>query len=155
MRLTERMHFVPVLGSANIQNGETGDSINMKNYHHVVFILAFATGLTSDAVLTIKSGASHGAETSSETFSYRVSGADFGATDSDLLSAEATSDSLTLTEASYEDRVLVCELDADDITVDQPYLTLALDSSGTGGTATCVALLEPRYPGKVFATAVE
>ena len=155
MRLTERMHFVPVFESQTIGGGETGDSIYMKNYHHIVFILAFCTDLAGNAVLTIKSGASDGTQTTAETFSYRVSGADFGVTGSDLLSAELTSSSLTLTEADYQDRVLVCEIDADTITVDQPYLTLALDSSASAGSVTCVALLEPRYPGKVFATAVE
>ena len=154
MRLTERMHFVPVLESEDLNSAVTGDSINMKNYHHIVYILMFNSDLAGDAVLTIKSGATDAAETTAETFSYRVSGADFGATGADILSAELTSSSLTLTEASYEDRVLVCELDADAITVDQPYLTLALSNAASAGSVTCVALLEPRYASKVFATAI-
>ena len=154
MRLTERMHFVPVLESEDINGGETGDSINMKNYHHIVYILMFNSDLNGDAVLTIKSGATAGAETTAETFYYRVSPEDFGVAGSDILSAEQSSSSLTLTEANYEDRVLVCEIDADAITVDQPWLTLALSNAASAGSVTCVALLEPRYPSKVFKTAL-
>ena len=154
MRLTERMHFVPVFESESISSGVTGKSINMKNYHHAVFILAFLSDLVSDAVLTINSGASDTIQTTAETFYYRVSPQDFGVAESDILSAEQSSTSLTLTEADYEDRIIVCEIDADAITDGQEWLTLALDGGASAGSVTCVALLEPRYASKTFKTAI-
>ena len=154
MRLTERMHFVPVFESANINTGATGKSINMTNYHHAVFILAFLSDLNGDAVLTIKSGATDTAETTPVTFHHRGSPQDFGVAGSDILSAELSTTSLILTEGNYQDRILVCEVDADDMADGQEWLTLSLDNTATGGSVTCVALLEPRYASKVFKTAI-
>ena len=153
MRLTERMHFVPVFEADNIGTGVTGKSINMTNYHHAVFIILFST-LSGDAELTIKSGASDGTQTTAVTFYYRVSSEDFLVAGSDILSAELSSSSLTLTEATYKDKILVCEVDADDMTDGEEWLTLALDSSASAGSGTCVALLEPRYASKTFKTAL-
>ena len=63
-RLSEDGTIVYVLKPADHQAGVSGDSIDMGGVHSVAFIMACA-GLTGNAVLTIASGATAGAATTS------------------------------------------------------------------------------------------
>jgi hypothetical protein len=103
--------------------------------------------LTGDAVLTVNSGASDGATTTAETFTYRLAGADQAATGADVYAARATSAALTLTAGTYDNKVLIVEIDPASLTAGQPYLTLSLDGSASVHTSSCVAITTPRYTG--------
>lgn len=59
----------------------------------------------------------------------------------------ATSASLTLTAATYQNKMLVVEVDATDMDVanGEEWLTLSLSAAADAGILHAVAILEPRY----------
>ena len=154
MRISENHGIVYVLKPGDHQAGVAGDSINMGKYRHATFILQFAT-LTGDAVLTVKSGASAGTETTAETFHYRNADADQGGDGADQYGAWADSSSLTLTAATYGDRTLILEIDSAELTDGQPWITLAFSAAADALNASVVAILsEPRYGAHDMPTAI-
>jgi hypothetical protein len=150
MRLCERTKIVPCIEPEDHQAaGVDGDSVSLENYGHVTFIFLFGE-LTGDAILTINSGASAGTKTTAETFNYRATSADLKTTGGDALGDEATSAALTLTAASYEDMMLVVEMDADEFTDGQQWITPNLSDAATELFVSCVAILSnPRYASDV------
>lgn len=151
MRLAEEKKIVPIFADADYGGGATGDSINMKNFHRCTFILTFGVN-SGNGVLTVHSGATDGAATSNLTFHYASASADIGTNTSasvsgDVLAADATAATLTLTAASFNSRMLVVEVDASDMDVanGEEWLTLVIDNSATSGIVHGVAILEPRY----------
>lgn len=145
-RLSEQFKIVNVIKPADNQAGATGDSINAGLASHITFLLTCGA-LTGDAVLTVKSGASAGTETTSETFNYRLADADQAAAGSDGYGAWATSSSLTLTAATYDNKILVIEIDPRVVTEGQPWLTLSLSAAADALNSAVVALVVPRYAG--------
>lgn len=130
------------------------DSVNMKNYSHATFIFAFGA-ITGDSILTINSGATDGTKTTAETFRYRLAGAAGKAAGADVYGAEASSAALTLTAATYQNKILVCEIQADEITDDQPFVTGSIDATANPMLVSCVILLRgPRYRGNAMPVAI-
>jgi len=76
-----------------------------------------------------------------------------------VLSADATSAALTLTAATYQGRVLVLELHADELpksgeTV-YDWVTVDFDGTATTGSVTAFAILsKPRYAKAIMSTAI-
>jgi hypothetical protein len=155
MKLAENMKIVPVLALDTIGAGGDFNSINMSKYHHCTFIITFGT-LVGDGVLTINSGATDGAKTSALTFKYSRAGAAIGSAGCDVLAAETSAATLTLTAATYTDFMLIVEVDASDMDVanGEEWLTGSLSNAGTSGAMDVVAILEPRYTGNLSATAL-
>ncbi len=144
-RMSERLNIVYVLQPADHGGAAaTGDSVHMGRVKRAMFLIQQGAVGTGNPVLTLKSGASAGAETTSETFRYRLADADQGSANADQYADWATSSALTLTAATYDQKILVVEIDSDELTVDQPWLTLSL-TNVTAVTAAVVALLEPRF----------
>ena len=157
MNLPERFKVVPVLASDNINAGVDSNSINMKNFHKASFIFTFGTlAGASGAVLKVFSGAADGAKTSALTFRYAVGSAAIGAASCDVLGAQSTSAALTLTAATYTDKMLIVEVDASDMDVanGECWLTAELGAEADSGAADCVAILEPRYTKNLSETAL-
>ena len=69
--------------------------------------------LSGDAVLTVNSGATSGAKTSALTFNYAIGGGDLGVADAVLLADDTAAATLTLTAATYNDRMLLVEVETD------------------------------------------
>lgn len=161
MKLAETMQIVPVLYTADYNAGVDFDSINMKNFHRCTFVIGFGA-ITGDAVLTVNSGATNGAKTSALTFEYALGGAAIGTAvagstaSCDVLAAAATSAALTLTAATYANKMLVVEVAAAamDIANAEEWLTASLSSAADAGIAFAFAILEPRYSGNRSATAL-
>ena len=155
MRLAEQHKIVFCIQPEDHQSaGISGDSVSLENYNHVTFIFVFGE-LTGDAILTIASGAEAGTATTAETFNYRACATDMKSAGGDLLAAEATSAALTLTAATYEDRLLVVEMDADEFTNGQQWITPAISSAASELFVACVAILsEPRFGQNVPPTAI-
>lgn len=155
MKLAETYKIVPILASEDTGAGVSMDSINMKNFHHATFIITMAT-IVGDAVLTIASGATAAAATSALTFTYAFASGDILSANADVLAADATSAALTITGTAYDDRMLVCEVDASamDVANGEEWLTPAISSAGTSAFMHCVAILEPRYSSGPSATAL-
>jgi hypothetical protein len=144
MRLSERNSIVFVLKPGDHGSGVTGDSIDMGGVHSVAFIMQCAT-LSGDAVFTLKSGASAGTQTTSETFNYRTADAAQGSATADTYGDWSTSSSLTLTAATYQNRTTIFEIDSSVLTDGQNWLTLAISSAASAMNASVVAVGYPRY----------
>lgn len=141
MRLSEEKGIVFIAKPADYAGGAvTGESINTKYFKHVTYLLQFGA-ITGDSVLTVKSGASDGTQTTAETFKYRLADADQAATGADNYASEASSSGLTLTAATYDNKILIVEMDVDAITVDQPFLTLAISAVANPLNVSIVAIL--------------
>ena len=153
MRLPEEKKIAYVINTADYNAGVDADSINMKNLHRATFILLFGA-ITGDAVLTVNSGATDGAKTSALTFHYAVGGAACGSASSDVIAADATSAALTLTAATYANKMLIVEVNATDMDManEEEWLTLSLSAAADAGILHCVAILEPRYTGNLSAS---
>lgn len=155
MKFAEKYKVVPVMASDDINAGVDSDSINMSKFHSCAFVLTFGT-LSGDAVLTVYSGATDGAKTSALTFHYALGSAAIGSASCDVLGADATASSLTLTAATYTDKMLIVEVDAADMDVanKEEWLTLSLSNAANSGSCDIVAYLEPRYTGNCSASAL-
>lgn len=154
MRFGEEYKIVPVIEPEDHAAGVDGDSVSLENYDHVAFVFLFGE-LTGDAVLTINSGATAGTKTTAETFNYRATSADLKVADGDKLGDESTSSGLTLTAATYEDRMLVVELDASEVTDGQEWITPSVSSAASEEFVSCFAILgKPRYAQNVPPTAI-
>lgn len=153
--LAEKRKVVPVMNSADVSTGTDCDSINMKGFHKATFLFTFGA-VTTDIVITPKSGASAGTKTTAVPSYYAAGGAVIGTAvaastaSCDVLGAwTATATTVPLTGAS--NKFLVVEFDASAMTAAEPWLTLTV-AAGTGGICHCVAILEPRYSGNRSAT---
>ena len=154
MRLCEEMKIVPILEPEDHNAGVDGDSVSMENYAHVTFILIFGE-LTGDAVLKVFEGATAGAKTTAKTFSYRATAIDLKTAGGDTLGAETTSAALTLTAATYEDRMIVVEMDDSELTDGLPWVTVEISSAASEELLAIVAVLsKPRYAQAVPPTAI-
>lgn len=140
MRLSEMHGIVYGLKPGDHQAGAVGDSILMESYRTVAFLIAFAA-ITGDAVLSIYSGASDGTKTTQETFNYRLADAAQAAAGADGYGNWATSTALTLTAATYQNKILLVEVDAQALTDGQPWVTLDLDAAASALNAAVVAIL--------------
>ena len=154
MRLSENHGIVYVLKPGDHQAGVVGDSIKMAKYRHITYIVQFAA-LTGDAVLTVKSGATAAAETTAETMHYRLADAEQGNDTADTFGNWTNSTSLTLTAATFDNKTLIVEMDADEITDGQPWLTLAFSAAADALNASVVAILgDPRHGAHDMPTAI-
>ena len=144
-----------VINTADYNAGVDGDSINMKGFHRATFYLLFGA-ITGDAVLTVNSGASDGAKTSALTFRYALGSAACGSATSDVLGSTSTSAALTLTAATYANKMLIVEVEATemDLANDENWLTIAISSAASAGVCHCNAVLVPRYTDNISATAL-
>jgi hypothetical protein len=155
MRFPEIFKVVPVMASDDINAGVDADSINMKNFHRATFIMTFGT-LSGNAVLTVNSGATNGSKDSALTFNYALGSAAIGAASCDVLAAGTAAATLTLTAATYTDKMLIVEVEAAamDLANEEEWLTLSLSDAAASGTCDVVAILEPRYTGNCSGTAL-
>lgn len=145
MRLCEEFKIVPVLQPEDHQAAAaTCESICVKNLRHVTYLVHFGD-LTGNSILYVYEGATDAACTSAMTFSYRLASAIIEVANADVLGTESTSAALTLTAATYEDKLLVIEVDLDTMTDGYDWLTLYIDNTSTEMFASAVAVCHPKY----------
>lgn len=150
-RLAEELKFVPIASDMDVSASATNpcDSINMKNYSHATFIVNLQTLGGAALYCKLYSGATDAALTSALTFNYAFAGAAALAANADVLAAWSTSANLSIAHATYDNYMLVIEIDASDMDLanDENWLTLSFPDTDTGATGnlSCVALLKPRY----------
>jgi hypothetical protein len=141
MRLSEEKGIVYIAAADDYAGGAvTGDSINTKYCSHVTYLIQFGA-ITGDSVLTIKSGASDGTQSTSETFYYRLAGADILTTGADVYAAETAATTLTLTAATYDNKLLIVEVPVSGLTAGQPFITLAFSAVANPMNVSIVAVL--------------
>jgi hypothetical protein len=155
MLLSEQLKIVPLGYSADFNGGWTGESINCENLHHITFLLSYGavTGAGA-AVLTVKSGASDGVQTTAETFRSRYGGAAQGSATADVYSDWATGTSVAVATATITTRAQIIELDCSTLTAGQPWVTIALSNAADSGIVHGFAVCVPRYAGNAIATAI-
>lgn len=157
MRLTEEFKFIPVIASADISSGGTGNSFCMKNYSHCCLIFTSETtnwGAGPD--ITVYEGATDGAKTSALTVPYRTASAAVGSASSDVFGAWQTAAAEVALGAEEEGYMVAIEFDAGDMTDGYDWITVSIDddASAAGGGFSCLAILKPRYPQNVLPTAL-
>ena len=146
MRLSENHTIVNVIMPADNEAGIAGDSIHMGKLHSACWILTCGA-LTGDAVLTVKSGATAGTETTAESFVYRLADADQGSAGADTYANWTRASTLTLTAATYDNRTLIVEMDSDEMTDGQPWATFSLSAAASVAFTACIALCRARFKG--------
>lgn len=158
--LSEKYKIVPFAHALDLNSAADVpcDSINMKNYHKATMVFMLGTLATASATMTVNSGATDGATTSALTFNYAFGSAAIGgAGNEDVLATWSSAASLVLTHTSYDDFMLVVEINASamDIANGEEWLTVNFnDPGGATGTIDGIAILEPRYADGQSATAL-
>ncbi len=159
MMLTEQVHSVYVWNNLDLTTGSpmTGESVNMKNFHHATFYILVADLGVADCTLTINSGATDAALTSALTFNYAWTAGAITVAGSDVLAAWTSAASVVLTNATFDNFMLVCEVPATamDMANGEFWLTPSLvDAGGATGNLSCVVVLQPRYKMSRHVTAI-
>jgi len=142
--LSENYNIVHVLEAQDHNAGVDGDSFHAGRISHFALLLSFGE-LAGDAVLKVFSGATAGTKTTAETFRYRVSDSELKTSTGDTYAAWATSAGLTLTAASYEDFSLIVEMDSDELTDGQPWVTVEVGSEASEIFVAIMAVCTPRF----------
>jgi hypothetical protein len=158
MDLAERFKIVPVCSQMDISGALTDcESINMKGFHKCTFLFEIGTLAGAALYLQVFSGATANAVTSALTFKYAYGSAAVLVANSDVLGAEASTDTLIIAHVGYDDTMLIVEVDATDMDVanQEEWLTAQFADTATGvsGTVTGFAILEPRYTKNLSASA--
>lgn len=156
MRVFEHKAPVHLIEPANYGSaGIDGDSVNMGLLSSLAIALIFGA-ITGNSTLKLYSGASAGVKTTALAFKYRLAEADFKAANADQLGAftAAASTGLVLTAASYDHRQLIVEVDSDQMTDGEKWLTLEIDNVATTLNVGALGVGTPRYPGNDIPTVI-
>ena len=164
--LTQDLKIVPVLRYQDLTGGADmyTDSINMKNYHRATFIIQWHALGVADIHLWAYSGTADATYDSTLPFKYAFGGGQAGAASCDVLT-DWTSNLSTGTPAvvhilngTYDNFIMVVQVDASDMDIANQEEWLALDLADTDtnatGNVTIIAILEPRYKEAMSATAL-
>ena len=159
MRFAGKEHLIPLTAQGESATSSLDlDSFKMTQYEVATICILFAASLTGDNVLTVNGGASAGTKTAAATFTYALTSAAPKNATADVLAADSTSSSLTLTAATYQGKVLVIQVDAQDMNISNTtydWVTVNLDGTASTATVTAWAILtEPRYADDVSATQI-
>lgn len=139
--------IVPILSSADINAGVDSDSVDMQGAKSVSFLCIFGPSYAgaNPAIMKLYSGATHGTKTTAMTFNYRYGGAAIKSANADVLSDIASSAALSIARATMVSRLLVMEVNVDQITDGHRYLTVEVGAEADAGELSIVALLDPMY----------
>ena len=149
MNLVDQYKFVP-LNITQYAGAITSASLNIQNAHHVTLCFIFLGDVDGDAKLSITSHTAADGDTTTLTdYKGWVTGEDVGAVAADTFSStavevDAGEDYVTLTEATFENRMLVIELDPATITDGHKWIRVKFSADATAGTATVMAIVQPR-----------
>ncbi len=161
--LSEKCKIVPIGQALDLNGAATvdSDSINMKGFHKATLIFTFDTLAGASAALTINSGTSAGTCSSALYVNYAWGGAAIGTAvagstaSCDVLAAWTNAASIEITHGTYDNYMLVVEVDAScmDTVNEEEWLTCRFtDPGGATGTVDVIAILEPRYTGNRSST---
>jgi len=154
VRVSEQKNIVPLVEPQDHQSaGIDGDSFHAGRIHSFAILIQFGQ-LTGDAVLTVNSGATAGTKTTAETFTYRLADAAIRSATADTYGAFTSSASLTLTAATYQDKLLIVEMDSDQLTTDQPWVTINLSSAASALFVSAVAVCQARFEANIPLTLI-
>jgi hypothetical protein len=157
MRVSESLQFIPVVeakdyGSAGIDF----DSVHMGRLHSLAVAISFGA-ITGNSILKVYCGATEGAKTTAIAFKYRFGGGDYKAASADILgdATDVASTGLTLTAATFDHRLVVVEVDADNLSDGKPWLTVEIDATATVMLAGGMAVGVPRHQSHTSPTVIK
>lgn len=157
MRVSESLQFIPVVESKDYGSaGIDFDSVHIGRLLSLSFAINFGA-LTGNSILKVSTGATEGTKTTDIAFKYRFGGGDYKAASADILgdATAVASTGLTLTAATYDHRLLVIEIDADNVTDGQPWVTLSIDATATVLNVGGMGVGYPRYAGHTPPTVIK
>jgi hypothetical protein len=148
MRLCEQYKIVPLLEPEDHQAAAlTCESINLKNYSWCTIIFLFGE-LAGHEVITIHSGATANADSADVYFDYAYTGADLKTAGGDVITVKSDGTpvaTLTLADETFQDRMLVLEINPATLTDGYTWISVIGDAAGTQLFASAVAILTPKY----------
>jgi hypothetical protein len=153
--LAENFKIVPIMRTTDFTTGLAGDSINMTNYHKATFIIMFGAVAGANLVVQIFSGATDALKNTALTFKYAYGSAAIASANCDVLEtwADAATTGVVVADASHDNEMLICEVDAAAMLSGEEWLTI-YPNGGTSGVAHIVAVLQPRYSGAASVSAL-
>lgn len=146
MRFSETYKIVPCcVSSDKTTNGVDTQSIHAGKVHELCYMLNFGA-ITSDDALKVYVGAATATKTTAIAFKYRHAAADTGQALSDTFGAatDVASTGLTLTAATYDNKLLLVEIDSQAIADATPWVTLEIAGSASAQNVSIVAIARPR-----------
>jgi hypothetical protein len=151
-RLSESAVMVALIESKNYGSaGIQADAINLGKLHSVSVLINFGA-LTGNSILLAYASAARDLTTTAIAFNYRLSAAVYKASLADqfgdVIAVAATG--LTLTAATFANKSIVVEFDADAFTDGKPWLTLNIDATASVMNVAAVAIGKARYPGHLI-----
>ena len=147
-RLSEQNNIVHLIEPQDHQSaGIDGDSFHAGRVHAFDMIVQFGN-LTNNSIMSVYSGAANAVKTTQESFRYRFSDADLRNDNADVYgdwTTIAAGAGLTLTAATYNDRIVIISMDTDELTDGQPWVTLEIDNTASVLFVSAVAVCKARY----------
>jgi len=146
MRLCELTKIVPILAIADHTSGVTMDAFCMKDFGHATIVFTFAA-LTGDYVLTVTQGATAAANTAALPFDYTYTETNINSDGAETCIALANDADgvLSLADGTYDNRMLIIEIDGKSLTDGYDWVDMRLSNDGAGYATALLILSEPRY----------
>ncbi len=142
----QEYHLVPLVAPQQLSATTTTGGINGGLFSHVQFVIALGDLATADFTLTVACSAVTALSSATAiAFNYRVS----AAAGTDTMGAVTASEStgLALTNTSYDNKTVVVDVDASELTAAKPYVGVVLTRAGSATAyASITAICKPRYP---------
>ena len=136
--------------------GLSGDIVGLKGYDHVTLIV-YVGNVAGDITLTVEE--CDNVTPSNNTaiaFNYRKASAGAaGSSELDGALTAATTSGITIAAASDDNKIIVVEIDAAELSSGYPYVRAVLSDPSAAGLATIIAILsQARYLKDVPLTAI-
>ncbi len=159
-RLSEELQFIPVVETeAYGGSGTDSDCIDLSRFSSVTFVFSFGD-LTSNSTLIFYAAPTAAlavAKTGYEVaFKYRLAAAEVRTTLADTFGDPVTvaSTGLTLTAATFDNKLTLVEFDCDQLGSSNRYMVFAVSATANPCDLSVTAVGKPRYPAHVHATSV-
>ena len=142
----QEYHVVPIFAPAQKSATVTGPGINSGLFDHIQFVLALGDLAAADFTVTVECSAVTALSTATAiAFKYRLSAA--AGTDTMGAVTAATTAGLALANATYDNMVMLIDIDSAQCSAAKPYVGLILTRAGAATAyASLVAICKPRYP---------
>lgn len=146
MNFSETYHLVPALKSADHTAAVDSDSINMGLVENAAALIQYGDMSVASQVVKVFSGATAGTKTTALTFRYKLSPQPAKTAGSDVwASGFSTSAALTVTFDTDDDKLLVIEVQSDEMTAGEPWLTIEFGAEATIQQHAMVWICKTRY----------
>ena len=160
MRLSETLQFVPVVETEAYGGaGTDSDAIDASRFSSMTYVFSFGdiTGNSTLIFYAAPTAALAVAKTGYEiAFKYRLAAAAVRATLADTFGDPVTvaSSGLTLTAATFDNKLMLVEIDCDQLGSSNRFLVFAVSATANPMDLSVTVVGKPRYPGHTSVTSV-